>query len=174
MLWRLISNTLLIIHFYLPEPYKEQCLALQTLSCVTIKGKKPEKVLTLSLLVIYFIQTKHQWEFFTCLAHHFIVFCCVIGEYYFKERNYWSWIFLFWSVRWLSSLDIYEKQAWRACLRCMLFIFISQGHYLKTTKNGLRWIWILMVHEIAWCLLPVQMLYEVYCLNKKENLESIV
>ena len=59
----------------------------------------------------------------------------------------------------------------RECLKCILFYVVVECHRSWRFSNGydykhsLRWLWVLFVNEIAWGVLPVQMLLEVYSQN---------
>jgi len=57
---------------------------------------------------------------------------------------------------------MYYQHPIRSAARCIVFGFVAQKQFAKTFKDGFKWSWILLVHELALLLLPVQMLYEVY------------
>lgn len=159
---RLASWILLLLHFFMDEPYREQLLALQTVCCTLMPELKPLHIVTFFTVVIYFVRIEHQPVFWISIIHHAIVCCCILGEYYFQKWHAWSWVILCWSIRWLSSIDTYRDHPARACLRCIVFALVAQKQFVKTFKDGFKWSWILLVHEIAWLALPFQMLYEVY------------
>lgn len=167
MIWRVALWGLLVSHFFAAEPFREHIFAVQTVLCAIHSRLTPIHIVTVFMAVIYFVQTEHRWIWWTFLVHHVIVAGCVVGEYAFKEWRHWNWILLGWSVRWLSSLDIYDSPI-RATIRCVVFGLVARGRFAKTFKDGFKWCWILLVHELAWAFLPLQMLYEVYMHKETE------
>ena len=59
----------------------------------------------------------------------------------------------------------------RTTIKSIVLAGLIQGNWgvRNEERDGLKWSWILFVHEIAWCVLPIQILYEVYYKNKQEN-----
>jgi len=162
MICRSLAWTLLVVHFFVKEPLREQILAVQTVVCSLCLELKPLHVVSFFVIVIYFLQTSYEWFLWSQCVHHAVVGACILGEYYFKEWHFWSWILLCWSVRWLNSISMYYQHPIRSAARCIVFGFVAQKQFAKTFKDGFKWSWILLVHELALLLLPVQMLYEVY------------
>lgn len=173
MICRLVAWVLLILHFFVHEPYREQVLAIQTLVCVLCKDLKPLHIVTFFVIIIYFVETHHVWLLWSQCVHHAVVACCIVGEYYVKDWNFWPWLLLCWSIRWLSSVNMYDQIPVRASLRCIIFGLVAQKRFAKTFKDGFKWCWILLVHEAMWILLPCQMLFEIYK-KKKPGVESVV
>lgn len=170
MIWRALSWCLLFTHFFAHEPYREQILAVQTITCALQPTFNSLHIITFIIAILYFVQTEHRPDIWISVVHHLVVACCILCEYYMKEWHLWSWLVLCWSIRWLSSIHLYQEHPIRACIRCMVFAILVQKRFTKTFKEGFKWCWILLVHEIAWCALPFQMLYEVY--KKKEFVED--
>jgi hypothetical protein len=162
MICRPVAWTLLIVHFFVEEPIREQLLAMESIVCALCTELKPLHIVTFFVLAIYFIQTSYEWLLWSQLIHHIIVAACIIGEYYIEKWHFWSWILLCWCMRWLSSISIYYQHPVRSALRCIVFGFVAQKRFAKTFKDGFKWCWILLVHECALSVLPLQMLYEVY------------
>lgn len=173
MICRSVAWTLLLVHFFVHEPFREQVLAVETIVCALSKDLKPLHIVNFFVIIIYFVQTSHHWMVWSQCAHHAIVAVCIIGEYYLKEWHFWSWVLLCWSIRWLSSVSMYYQHPVRAALRCVLFGLVAQKRFAKTFKDGFRWCWILLVHEIALCALPFQMLYEIYRKKKVETYSAV-
>lgn len=169
MICRHVAWLLLVLHFFLDEPFREQVLAIQTLVCVMCHDLKPLHIVTFFVIVIYFVQTEHIWLLWSQCVHHIVVACCIIGEYYVKDWNFWPWLLLCWSIRWLSSVNMYHQHPLRASLRCIVFGLVAQKRFAKTFKDGFKWCWILLVHECALLVLPFQMLFEIY---KRKPLDS--
>tara|TARA_B100000683_G_scaffold218506_1_gene214786 strand:- start:767 stop:1276 length:510 start_codon:yes stop_codon:yes gene_type:complete len=169
MIWRPLAWALLLIHFFLPEPFREQVLAIETIVAATNRNMRAIHMVSIFVVVVYFVKTEHHWHWSTFLCHHAIVLGCTLSEYYFKDWRYWTWILMAWSVRWLASLDIYAFPL-RACARCIVFGVVAGQN--PSIGAGFKWCWILMVHELAWFLLPMQMLYEAY--KRKPTLDSLV
>lgn len=167
MLWRPLAWALLLLHFFFPEPFREQILAVQTVFSASHRRFDAVHIATVFVTVFYFVKTEHHWHWLTFACHHAVVLGCTLSEYYFHEWRYWSWILLCWSVRWLASLDMYASPL-HGAIRCAMFGIVSRGDMLMsrrrvtTFRDGFKWCWILMVHELAWVFLPAQMLYEVY------------
>ena len=75
---------------------------------------------------------------------------------------------LCWSARWLGTMLLFgpREHPLRGCVKCLLFfcvVYSRQSWGLPyTILDAFKWCWILIVHEIAWTCIPVQMLYEVY------------
>lgn len=171
MICRPLAWTLLLVHFFVHEPYREQLLAVETILCAMCKDRKPLHIVSFFVVVIYFVQSSHEWILWTQCLHHFVVLCSILAEYYVSEWHLWSWITLCWSIRWLNSVSMYYEHPLRAALRCVVFGFVAQRRFAKTFKDGFKWCWILLVHEFAFVMLPVQMLYEVY---QRKKMDSIV
>lgn len=162
MLIAAVSWLLLVLHYFLPEPYREQVLALQSIVCVTMPTFDAVHIASLFSLVLYFIHAEQDPALPMIILHHIVVACCILSEYYFHNNPYWTWIILFWCIHWLSTVDAYDHHPIRSAIKFVLFAFVTRLQCVKTLKDGLKWSWILLVHEIGWCALPVQMLYEVY------------
>ena len=157
-----MSWLLLATHYFLPEPYREQVLALQSVTCTTLPSFDALHIASLFSVISFFIHADAEATIPLFILHHIVVACCILSEYYFHENPYWTWVILFWCIRWLSTLDTYDQHPIRSAIKFIMFAFVTRLQRAKTLKSGLKWSWILLVHEVAWCLLPVQMLYEVY------------
>lgn len=156
---------LLILSFLLPEPFKEQLLAAQTVLCVVARQRQPFHLITFLCVISYFTQTQEPLlaSLNVHLLHHSIVLCTIFVQYLEQKYQLFCWTLLLWSTRWLGSVNLFS-QGVRSLMKCLLLTCVLQGKWRRedTLQNELKWCWILFVHESTWCLLPVQMLYEVY------------
>lgn len=171
MICRTFAWGLLLVHFFVHEPFREQMLAIQTVVCALCKDLKPLHIVTFFVVVIYFVQTSHEWLLWSQCLHHFVVLSCILAEYYISDWHTWSWILLCWSIRWLGSVSMYYQHPLRAAIRCIVFGLVARPRFANSFKDGFKWSWILLVHELAFVMLPVQMLYEVY---KRKKIDSVV
>lgn len=177
MLW-VCGWPLIFIQLYVPEPYKEMAIALQTFVCAILKKQNipftdSTFAITLFIILTYFTQTEQRHQnLITLVLHHVIVAITSISNYILEDWKYILWCMLCWSIRWLSSIHIYQQSPIRVSIRIFLFFLLSR----KPFGDPYRWYWILLVHEITWVLIPVQMLYEVYKkpIQKHNNLSEIV
>lgn len=162
---------LLILSFFTHEPYREQLLAGQTILCCIIQEYHPFHTATIVSIVSYFThQTDTQAAPATFILHHIIVICAVASHYIDVDYKAIIWVLTAWSTRWLGCQTFFDSPL-RTLIKCILFKGITSGPWANAT--GTKWCWLLFVHEIMWCLLPIQILYEVYH-KKKEEITSIV
>lgn len=173
MIWRSVAWTLLIIHFCVHEPFREQLLAAETVICCLCSNLTPVHIVSFFVIVIYFVQTSYEWIWWAQCIHHAVVLICIFGEYVIKEWHCWTWVLLCWSIRWLSSIGMYYQHPLRSSLRCVIFGLVAQKRFAPTFKDGFKWSWILLVHEVVLFVLPLQMLYEVYKYKKTEMQSSV-
>lgn len=166
-----IGWPLLILSFFAHEPYREQLLAGQTLICCIMPEYCPFHIATTISVISYFThQLDVQTDPMTFVLHHIIVICAVASHYI--DTNYKTivWILTAWSSRWLSCQSLFVSPL-RTLFKCILFRGIASGPWANAT--GTKWCWLLFVHEIMWCLLPIQILYEVYHQKKEENMSIV-
>jgi hypothetical protein len=153
MIW-ICGWPFIFLHLYVPEPYKEMIIALQTFICAFLKKQNiplTDSILAITLFVIltYFTQTEHiHQNVITILLHHTIVGIASISNYIINDWRYILWCILCWSIRWLSSINIYQQSPIRASVRIFMFFLLSR----KPFGDPYRWYWILLVHEIVWVL----------------------
>ena len=173
MTWRLSGWCLLCLHFFFPEPYREQILAAQTIITSCSDSLLPFHIATAIVVLLYIIQAgdlAFEWSAF--ILHHVLVFIFVMTEYYHRKWRLTCTCALFWSIRWMNSSNIYLEHPFRGCLRCVLFGVLSARKYCW--HGALRWCWIFFVHEFCYVCIPIQMLYEVYFDKHIINDEDIV
>jgi len=162
---------LLILSFFTHEPYREQLLAGQTILCCIVQEHHPFHTATIVSIVSYFThQTDIQAAPTTFILHHIIVICAVASHYVDMDYKAIIWVLTAWSTRWLGCQTLFDSPL-RTLIKCILFRAITSGPWANAT--GTKWCWLLFVHEIMWCLLPIQILYEVYH-KKKEEITFIV
>lgn len=163
--WKIGGWLLLFVHFFLPVPYREQVLALQTVLVSFAPKLMPFHVATGIIAFLFLLgMTETDTVVLPTLLHHVAVFISVISEFYFKEWRWTCWIFLCWSLRWMNPSNIYSAHPLIALLRCVVFGFVSQRDF--SFDSSIRWCWIFLVHEGFCILIPVQMLYSVYVVQK--------
>jgi hypothetical protein len=159
---RYVGWPLLLAHFFVAPFWREQILALQTLICAAT-GMQSYHAATLVLLFVNLAELGENDTIVQIALHHVVVALAVLMEYYQKDRVV-PWLCAAWSVRWLGSIHLYQSPE-RSCLRCVVFGVVAnwQRKWSKGEEGPYRKvIWILLVHETMWCVLPVQMLYEIY------------
>jgi|TARA_B110000977_G_scaffold200605_1_gene291755 general stress protein CsbA len=150
---------LLFIQFFLVDQ-AEQLLAIQTIVCAVVNTYQPYHTATVVILFARLTQ-HHSHEWVNMLLHHIIIAAAVLLQYFSKKYSKVGWVCAAWSIYWLGYSSVYPLQS---CLRCMVFIVVSnaQKRWAQSNNNCLKTVWILMVHELAWCAIPIQMLYEIY------------
>jgi len=169
-----IGWPLLIIALFTHEPYREQLLAGQTIICCMTQEIWPFHTATIVCVIMYFAHQHVTINAAAIVLHHIIVTCAVASQYI-EQRQYKRiiWVLMVWSTRWLGTISVFDSPL-RTTLKFILFQGVSTGPWSANESNGLKWCWLLFVHEIMWCLLPIQILYEVYYYKKNQNAESIV
>tara|TARA_B110001450_G_C17441844_1_gene408282 strand:- start:20 stop:547 length:528 start_codon:yes stop_codon:yes gene_type:complete len=161
MLWKVGGWFLLLIHFFFPEPYREQILAFQTI-LITFSPKILSFHIATGIIVCLYLLNLNESsiDIVAELAHHAAVFIAVISEFYFRAHRYTCWVLLFWSLRWMNVSNIYVESPWHAFVRCCIFGFVVHRDF--SLDRAIRWCWVFIVHEFFCIFVPVQMLYEVY------------
>ena len=155
-----IGWPLLLIHFFIREPWRECVLAIQTLICGFVETKHTYHIATLIVTFQYIACPEQNSSPFSMLMYHTLLFGAVCAQYAFRERGMAFWFALAWAMHWIGSL---ETPPWRQSLKCLLFHQVTSTCLVgKPLVHGFKWSWLIISHEIAWCLLPLQMLYEVY------------
>lgn len=163
---------LLLLSFFAHEPYREQLLAGQTILCCIVQQYYPFHTATAIAIISYFTHQQIANVALTAfILHHVVVFLAVASHYVDTDYKAVVWALTAWSTRWLGTISIFETPV-RTLIRCLLFRGVASGPWADS-KGG-KWCWVLFVHEIMWCLLPIQILYEVYHYKKKETFSSIV
>jgi hypothetical protein len=156
----LIGWPLLFLQFFLVNQ-REQLLAIQTILCAIVQ---PTMVIQIATSVILFEHLtpiiNYSWQHM--MLHHLIIAAAVLLEYVPVPGTKWvGCVCAAWSIYWLGASRLTPV---RSCLRCLVFILLSNARKrwsdLETTS--MKTVWILLVHEFAWCAIPIQMLYEIY------------
>lgn len=165
----------LLLSLFLPEPYREQSLALQTIICTFFKCRQYTfQLLTFIFVLSYFVETKLHKILSVQILHHVIIACTVVVQYIEPQYQYFCWCLVGWSTRWLGSVNMYVQPI-RTFFKCCVLLIVLKGKWRLSRKcewkDELRWCWILFVHELMCILLPVQILYEVY--SRKEQVLHI-
>ena len=175
---RYVGWPLLLLHFFLKSFWREQVLALQTLICAS-DSVQPYHAATIVILFVNLVENVEKVEnvelgaVVQMILHLLVVGSAVLMEYY-QKYIVIGWVGAAWSVRWLGSINLYLSPE-RSCLRCLVFLLVAnwQRKWSKTEEGMYRKVvWILIVHEIMWCILPVQILYEIYFNKDVEKKES--
>jgi len=159
---RYVGWPLLFAHFFVKPFWREQLLALQTLICAN-DSLQSYHAATFVLLFVNFVENVENDTVVQMILHHFVIYSAVLLEYY-QKYSIVGWVCAAWSVRWLGCVNLYLSPE-RSCLRCLVFLLVA--NWQRKWSNGensiyRKVIWILLVHEITWCILPVQILYEIY------------
>lgn len=169
MIWQVLGWPLICVSFFMPHTIQEQCIAAQTILC-GIMADKPQSfhIATVVLVISYFTQEGHNNTMPALILHHIIVAVAILIQYTNTKWALLMWTALCWSARWLGTLLLFgpREHPLRGCIKCLLFFTVvysrqSWGVPYAIT-DAFKWCWILIVHEIAWACIPVQMLYEVY------------
>ena len=169
MRWQVLGWPLLCVSFFMPSPIQEQCIAGQTLLCGLL-ADQPQSfhVATIVVVISYFTQHGLHDSMAALILHHVIVALAIAIQY---TRTRWApfmWTALCWSARWLGTMLLFgpREHPLRGCVKCLLFFCVVYSRQSwgvpYTILDAFKWCWILIVHEIAWTCIPVQMLYEVY------------
>lgn len=170
MIW-LAGWPLLIVSLFADEPYREQLIAGQTILCSMYPNAHNFHTATAVFVLFYFTHPyTHAQSIHALVLQHIIIACAVSSHYIVPKYNRAIWVLSAWSLRWLATSSIFDTP-FRMCIKCALFAGISQGPWRSAC--GMKWAWLLFTHELAWVLLPVQILYEVYS-GKKTNPLDIV
>lgn len=154
-----IGWPLLFIQFFMVEQ-AEQILAIQTIICAIVKPSQPYHTATAIILLTHLTQ-HHSNEWVNIVLHHIVITAAVLMEYFLEKYSTVGWVGAAWSVYWLGVAKVSPVHG---SLRCLGFIVVSnaQKRWAHSNKNYLKSCWILLVHEVAWCAIPIQMLYEIY------------
>ena len=171
---RYIGWPLLLLHFFVPIFWREQVLALQTVICA-VTGVQSYHAATVAILFVHL--SEHNTVGWTHLIlHHLVLVSAVLSEYKMPEYRRVRWVVVAWSVRWLGTADLYLNPV-RAVLRCLVFLFVTNCRQQWSSvidNNYLKTVWILLVHELLWSVLPIQMLYEIYSETQQSRQELAV
>mgnify|MGYP006126666511 FL=1 len=164
MIW-LLGWPVLLVGLFLPEPYREQSIAIQTILCTLFPVKYTFQLVTLIFVAFYFVRHRSHDDIPIQILHHCIVVCTILLQYMEKKYQIFSWCLLAWSARWLGSINIYD-QPFRTSIKCLLLMIVLKGRWRTKCPHNfgdeLKWCWVLFVNECMCLLLPVQILYEVY------------
>lgn len=156
-----IGWPLLLLHFLIEEPWRECVLAIQTLICGVVESKHTYHIATLVVTFQYIACPEQDASFFMAIMYHTLLFGAVCAQYAFRERGMAFWFALAWSMHWIGSASMHPP--WRHVAKCVLFHQVASTCLVgKPLIHGFKWSWLIISHELAWCLIPVQMLYEVY------------
>jgi|FLMP01.1.fsa_nt_emb hypothetical protein len=159
---RYIGWPLLLVHFFVPIFWREQVLALQTIVCA-VTSVQSYHAASVAILFVH-LSEQNTVEWMHLVLHHVVIVSAVLLEYKMPEYRTARWVVVAWSVRWLGTTDLYLNPG-RAVLRCLVFLFVTNCRQQWSTvidNNYLKTVWVLLVHELLWCILPIQMLYEIY------------
>jgi len=169
-----IGWPLIVLSLFAREPYREQLLAGQTILCCMVRKYQSFHTATIICVMIYFT---HQHNIIlpqSIILHHIIVVCTIASEYLDIQYKWVIWTLMAWSTRWLGTISVFDSPL-RSTIKFIMFRCISNGPWAINETGGLKWCWLLFVHELMWCLLPIQILYEVYYHNRNNQInESIV
>lgn len=166
---RYIGWPLLWVHFFVPLFWREQILALQTLVCA-VTSVQSYHAATVALLFVH-LSEPNTVEWAHVVLHHAVLVSAVLLEYTMPEHCTVRWVVVAWSVRWLGTTNLYSNPG-RSVLRCLVFLFVTnfrQQWSTVTNNSYLKTVWILLVHELLWCALPIQMLYEIYSETRRSH-----
>jgi hypothetical protein len=171
---RYIGWPLLLLHFFVPIFWREQVLALQTVVCAVTDVQSYHAATAAILFVHLSEQITVGWMHL--VLHHVVLVSAVLLEYKMPEYRTVRWVVVAWSVRWLGTADLYLSPG-RAVLRCLVFLFVTNCRQQWSSvidNNYLKTVWILLVHELLWSVLPIQMLYEIYSETQQSRRELAV
>ncbi len=166
---RYIGWPLLLVHFFVPLFWREQVLALQTMVCA-VTSVQSYHAATVAFLFVH-LSEQNTVEWTHVVLHHAVLVSAVLLEYNMPEYCTVRWVVVAWSVRWLGTTNLYLNPE-RSVLRCLVFLFVTNFRRrwsTVTTNNYLKTVWILLVHELLWCVLPIQMLYEIYSETRRSH-----
>ena len=155
-----IGWPLLLLQFILAEPWRECALAIQTIICSVVESRHTYHIASIIVTFQYIACPEHISSLFFMFMYHILLVCAVCAQYAFKEKGMAFWIALAWCMHWIGSLS---ANPWRHVVKCILFHQVASTCLVgKPLVHGFKWSWLIISHEAAWCMIPVQMLYEVY------------
>lgn len=165
----IVGWPLLILSLFIDDPFREQILAAQTIVCALVQKRKTFHLATLVFIVCYFTQPPvHEHPSYVLIIHHLVIIGAIVSPYLIPNYQFFTWVIMAWSIRWLGSISLFETP-FRTSTKCLLYVVIVRGNWgMKSTQLAHKWCWILFVHEVMWCFLPIQILYEVYAFRKKK------
>ena len=73
MIWRPLAWALLLVHFFLPEPFREQVLAIETVIAASNRNMRAIHMVSIFVVVVYFVKTEHHW--------HWSTFCVIMPSF---------------------------------------------------------------------------------------------
>jgi hypothetical protein len=167
MIVRGLGWIIIFVQFFITEKWREQVMAAQTIFCAaTIHKTLPFHVATLALLITV-TPKQTETEFTKIILLHIAIFSAVYIEYQSPRWRCVAWVSVAWSIRWLSCQTFYDSPI-RSSIKCVLYIIIANLRQKYLDQNNFKCVWIILVHEICWVLIPIQMMREIYHNKKKE------
>tara|TARA_B110001452_G_scaffold106982_1_gene88633 strand:- start:739 stop:1257 length:519 start_codon:yes stop_codon:yes gene_type:complete len=168
MVTRIFGWILIFVQFFIIGQLKEQVIAVQTIFCAATIGKlKPYHVATLALVASLGVEPS-PIDMVAFILLHVTIFSAVYMEYNNPRLKTAVWVAVAWTIRWLSYNAFYESSV-RSSFKCILYIISANLRQKYLNGNYYKCVWILMVHEICWVLIPIQLMREIYQKNKKEE-----
>jgi|TARA_B110000902_G_C14272165_1_gene573607 hypothetical protein len=167
MINRVIAWGILLGYFVLIS-YREEIIAAQTIFCAANLEKiYPFHFATIAIMVIT-DSDQTENEILRVILLHCAVCFAVAVEYLLPRQKYIAWTAVVWIVKWLNCTPLLQSP-FRACLKCCIYIIVSNLRQKYLEANYGKCIWILLVNEIFLILVPFQLLHEIYYKKKKES-----
>tara|TARA_B110000090_G_C13316227_1_gene421653 strand:- start:629 stop:1153 length:525 start_codon:yes stop_codon:yes gene_type:complete len=170
MIDRFFGWIIIFVQFFVLPQFREQVMAVQTIFCAaTIQAeRRPFHVATLALLITVSPE-QVETDLTKIILLHIAIFSAVLIEYKSQKWRFVAWVSVAWSVRWLGCQTFYDSPPARASLKCVVYIIIANLRQKYLDGNYFKDVWVVLVHEICWVIIPIQMMREIYRKKKKKD-----
>jgi len=169
MIVRFVGWIIIFVQFFVLTQFREQIMAAQTIFCAaTSHTIYPFHVATLALLITVSPEQR-EIDLTKIILLHIAIFSAVYIEYQSPRWKRVAWVSVAWSIRWLSCQKFYDSPI-RSSIKCILYIIIANLRQKYLNGNYFKCVWLVLVHEICWVVVPIQMMREIYYKKKKEFL----
>jgi len=168
MVTRIFGWVLIFVQFFVSGQLKEQVTAAQTVFCAATIGEiKPYHIATLTLVTSLGVEPS-SIDTIGDILMHVAIFSAVYIEYHKPRLKTPVWVAVAWTIRWLNYNAFYESPV-RSSIKCILYIIIANLRQKYLNGNYFKCVWLILVHEICWILVPIQLMREIYQKKKKEE-----
>jgi|TARA_B110000208_G_C11782142_1_gene434268 hypothetical protein len=168
MILRAVGWILIFLQFFIDEKWREQIIAAQTIYCAaTLRVLRPFHIATIGLIAASSAEII-ETDLIRILLLHVAIFSALFLEYKARELKTIGWVAVAWSIRWLGSSAFYDSPI-RSSFKCILYIIVANLREMYVDANYYKCLWILIVHESCWILVPIQLLREIYQANDQKK-----
>ena len=169
MITRIFGWVLIFLQFLTETLYREQIIAIQTIYCAwTIKKIRPYHMATIVLILILTVEIGSK-DITRIVLFHVAVFSAVYIEYFEPQIRWISRVSVVWIIRWLAACNEFYDSPMRSCTKCILYIIVANFRYKYLDGNFYKCLWILLVNELFFIVIPIVLLREIYQKKKKKR-----